>query len=381
MLGMHSINYRLRPRGWATAALVPFVLLLAGCAGSGASASAASSATAAANPTPSAATTPASGAATASASTPAAAASSPSAAITGQTVQVLYAGSLVNLMEKGIGPAFQKATGARYLGQGAGSVALANAIKDRTKFADVFISADPTVNASLMGPPNGSWVSWYVLFARTSMVLGYNAHSKFAADFQKAKAGSLPWYQVLEEPGLRLGRTDPNLDPKGYHTLFLFDLAQGYYHLPDLGQKVLGADSNPAQIFPEETLVSRLQSGALDAGFFYLNEAVEQNIPYITLPDEINQSQPSLAATYARVSWTSSKGHTVKGSPILYTATTVSQSKYPAAAAAFIKYLLSADGQKIMQQHGLLPSPVLYGGSEAQMPASLHSLVKGQYSG
>ncbi|MGH2520264.1 MAG: extracellular solute-binding protein [Chloroflexota bacterium] len=294
---------------------------------------------------------------------------------------MLYAGSLVNLMEKGIGPAFQKATGASYVGQGAGSVALANAIKDKTKFGDVFISADPTVNASLMGPVNGSWVSWYVLFARTSMVIGYNTKSKFAAAFGKAKAGTMPWYQVLEEPGLRLGRTDPNLDPKGYHTLFLFDLAQDYYHVTNLRQKILGADSNPAQIFPEETLVSRLQSGALDAGFFYLNEALEQNIPYVTVPDQINQSQPSMAAAYARVSWTNPKGKTMKGSPILYTATMVSQSKYPAAAAAFVKYLLSADGQKLMQQHGLLPSPVLYGGDETQIPAPIRSLVKGQYAG
>jgi len=296
-------------------------------------------------------------------------------------VQVLYAGSLVNLMEKGIGPAFQRATGASYAGQGAGSIALANAIKDKTKSADVFISADPTVNASLMGPANGNWVSWYVLFARTSLVIGYNPKSKFAADFEKAKSGALPWYQVLEEPGLRLGRTDPNLDPKGYHTLFLFDLAQDYYQVPDLSQKILGADANPAQVFPEETLESRLEAGALDAGFFYLNEAIEKNLPYITLPDEINQSQPGMAAAYARMSWTNAKGQAVKGSPILYTAAVVSRAKYPAAAAAFVQYLLSADGQKIMQQHGLLSSPLLYGGNEAQLPAPIRSLVTGQYGG
>ena len=296
-------------------------------------------------------------------------------------MQVLYAGSLVNLMEKGIGPAFQQATGASYQGQGAGSVALANAIKDKTKTADVFISADPTVNAALMGPANGNWVSWYVLFARTSMVAGYNAKSKFAADLEKAKAGTMPWYQVLEEPGFKLGRTDPSLDPKGYHTLFLFDLAQDYYHVTDLREKILGADANPAQIFPEETLVSRLEAGALDAGFFYLNEAVEQNIPYITLPDEINQSQPAMAAAYSRVSWTTPKGQTMKGSPILYTATVVNQTKSSAAATAFVNYLLSPAGQQIMQQHGLLASPVLYGGDQTQIPTALRSQVTGQYTG
>src|SRR6266536_4980603 len=79
------------------------------------------------------------------ASAPAAPTTAPIAAnapaSSGKAVSVLYAGSLVNLMEKGIGPAFRQDTGTGYQGQGAGSVALANAIKDKTKTADVFISA------------------------------------------------------------------------------------------------------------------------------------------------------------------------------------------------------------------------------------------------
>ena len=54
------------------------------------------------------------------------------------------------------------------------------------------------------------------------MVIGYNPTSKFATDLQAASNGSKPWYQVLEEPGLRLGRTDPALDPKGVRTLRIF---------------------------------------------------------------------------------------------------------------------------------------------------------------
>ena len=40
----------------------------------------------------------------------------PPAASAEGTVNVLYAGSLVNLMERGVGPAFSKATGEQFLG-------------------------------------------------------------------------------------------------------------------------------------------------------------------------------------------------------------------------------------------------------------------------
>src|SRR5262249_54199340 len=125
-------------------------------------------------------------------------------------VDVLYAGSLVNVMEKQIGPAFHAATGYTFQGFSAGSAALAPPIKGKGRQGDVFVSASPSVNKTLMGPSNGDWVSWYVTFANSPLVIGYNPHSKFAADL-KAK----PWYEVITEPGFLIGRTDPKTDPKG----------------------------------------------------------------------------------------------------------------------------------------------------------------------
>jgi len=92
------------------------------------------------------------------------AALSPAARAAG-TVSVLYAGSLVNLMERSLGPAFDKASGDRFQGYAGGSSLLANQIKGNLRRADVFVSAAPKVNDSLMGPANGDWVSWYVPFA------------------------------------------------------------------------------------------------------------------------------------------------------------------------------------------------------------------------
>jgi molybdate/tungstate transport system substrate-binding protein len=297
------------------------------------------------------------------------------------TVQLLYAGSLVNLMENSLGPSFQKGFGYHYQGQGGGSVALANQIKDKLRQPDVFISADPTVNDLLEGAKNGDLADWYVVWGRTPIVIAYNPQSKFAPQLDQARDGKLPWYQVLEEPGFRLGRTDPQLDPKGYHTIWMMDLAEKYYDQPELRQKILKSDENTDQIFPEEELVSRLQSGQLDAGVFYLSEVAQMQLPHITLPDQINQGNPQMASLYAQETYTDAKGNVYRGAPILYTATIPSVSRNPAAGAAFIQYLATAGVRQALQERGLLPTDLLVGGDASKVPAQLRPYIKGSYNG
>lgn len=79
----------------------------------------------------------------------------------GGSVNVLYAGSLVNLMTQQVGPGFKAATGTRVVGFSGGSTALATQIKAGVHQGDVFISAAPSANASLTGAPNGDWETWY----------------------------------------------------------------------------------------------------------------------------------------------------------------------------------------------------------------------------
>ena len=291
-------------------------------------------------------------------------------------VSVLYAGSLVYIMEQKVSPVFKQTTGYTFQGEGKGSTALANEIKGKLRTPDVFISADPRVNTTLEGSANANYVSWYMTLAKTQLVLGYSPKSKYAADFQAAANGSKPWYQVLEESGVRLGRTDPILDPKGYNTLFMFQLAEKYYNQPGLTQKILGSTENTSQIFPEEELVARLGSGQLDAGIFYLNEVKQQNLPYITLPSQINLGDPSLASTYAQASWTNPKtSKVVKGAPIVYTITIPSTSKNKAGAIAFVNFLLSSQGQGILSGNGVLSTPVTASGDKAAIPQQLQQYV------
>jgi molybdate/tungstate transport system substrate-binding protein len=279
-------------------------------------------------------------------------------------------------MEKHLGPAFAAASGFTNQGEGKGSVAIANLIKGKTRTPDVFISADPSVNALLQGASNGNYVSWWAPFARTTMVIGWSPQGRFASAFEDAKAGKHTWESVLDQPGFRLGRTDPALDPKGYRTIWLFQLDAQRTGDENEVQRILGAPDNPDQIFPEEQLVARLQAGQLDAGVFYQIEAVEAKLPYLELPAEINQGEPAMAAHYATVSYTDKSGATYHGSPILYTVTIPSTSRDLPGAESFVQFLLGEAGQKLMTQEGLLSTPPVLSGDPSAVPPPLQPLVK-----
>lgn len=265
--------------------------------------------------------------------------SSGSAATSGTPVTVLYAGSLVSLMEKQVGPAFDAATGNTFTGYGAGSTALVAQIKGGVHQGDVFISASSKANDALQGAANGAWETWYLTFATSGLVLGYNPNSTFAHDLR-----TKPWYQVVTEPGFRLGATDPSTDPKGkLAAQALTDTAKAQ-RLTAL--KALASES--ADFFPEETLVGRLQAGQLDAGFFYTSEAKAAGIATVPL------TGTDLKATY--------------------TISILKNAPHEAAAEAFVRYLLGPEGRAAMAQDGFtLITPAKATGT---VPSALTSVLR-----
>ncbi|MHB8732168.1 MAG: extracellular solute-binding protein [bacterium] len=305
-------------------------------------------------------------------------------------VRVLYAGSLVNVFERDLGPAFTRRAGIPFLGRAGGSTALAHLIRDGLARADVFVSADPAVNRLLAPQAGVPSATWFLTFGSTSMVVAYAPGSRFAPALRAAAdpgpAGrSNPalqhraWFRVLASPGLRLGRTDPALDPKGYRTLFVLRLAERYYGEPGLAGRLLGTEENPQQTFPEEALIGRLTSGQLDAGFFYMVEAIAQRLPYVTLPPALNLADPAFAASYAAVSYVDPKGVTYRGAPILYTVAIPTSARNADGAARFIAFLLGREGRGLLAARGILGVSVRAGGSRADVPASLRPFVAGPY--
>lgn len=291
------------------------------------------------------------------------------------TVNVYYAGSLVNLNENLVGPAFAAGTGYTYLGKSAGSGAIANQIKGKLATPDVVEFADPAVNATLMGSANGSYVSWYFTFATSQLVIGFDPKSRVAQEFRQVQKGRLSFYKALLQKGLKIGRTDPTIDPKGYRAIWMANLTQKVYHLKGFEQKLFGAPENPSQVFPEQTLVARMLTGQINAGVFYLSEVKDLRIPYITLPPTVNLGSKKYAKEYATQHFTTSSGQTVTGAPIAYTITIPSTVKDEAGAEAFVRFVLSPRVRAISSAHGLLPIKTTVTGDRTAVPAALASLI------
>ncbi len=131
----------------------------------------------------------------------------------GGDVNVLYAGSLISVMETKVGPAFSH-LGYGYKGEGHGSIQDANMIIDGQRFPDVFIGVGEQPITKLIDN-NPSLAKWDLGFASDELVIAFNPKSHFGADFEKVKTGSIPWYQVLAKSGIKFLRTDPLLDTKG----------------------------------------------------------------------------------------------------------------------------------------------------------------------
>ncbi|MDS0297798.1 extracellular solute-binding protein [Halogeometricum sp. S1BR25-6] len=234
------------------------------------------------------------------------------------TVSMLAAGSLNNAIENGLGPAVD----ATIQVEAHGSARVARLVAEGQKDPDVVSVSDVALFDSPLHP------DWYVEFATNSVVVAYNADTEGGR--RVADAGADGWYRPLLSGEVSLGRTDPDLDPLGYRTLFALELATDHY----------GTDANlreaiPAkrQIYPETQLVSQFETGAIDAAFTYRNMAAERGYDYVELPPEIDLSDPDRTEAYATADYELPSGKVVEGGLISYGSTLRHHS--PAARAVF----------------------------------------------
>jgi len=291
-------------------------------------------------------------------------------------ISVMYAGSLVNVFENEIKLAFQNLTGYNFIGEAKGSVQISNMILDGFRKPDVFVSADTTPIERLINH-NPPLANWLVKFGSAELVIAYNPKSPFASDLLKASKGEIPWYKVLEKKGLKFGRTDPELDPKGYYTVIAAKLANIYYNDSTIKDRIfLGEDRNKKQIFPEEILKSILDSGQIDATASYKHEAIAKGLPYISLPDQINLSEPTYTNYYNKTSYKLGTGETILGSPIYFSFTIPNTVENIEGAINFTKFLVSEKGKKILEQVGLDPIKPILQGDSYQLEPEILPLVK-----
>mgnify|MGYP003580870406 FL=1 len=289
----------------------------------------------------------------------------------------MYAGSLIKIIEDNIEPAFHNQTGFNVVGEGKGSVQISNLIIDGFRKPDFFISAD-TLPIEKIINHNPPLAQWLVKFASAELVIAYNPKSTFVHDLEKASRGEIPWYKVLEEKGFKFRRTDPELDPKGYYTVIVAKLSNIYYNDSTIKNKIFGSDRNPEQIFPEEVLRSILESGQIDAIAAYKHEAIARGLPYVALAPQINLGDPRYTDFYDKATYTLRSNETIVGHPIYFSYTIPITVKNLDGAKSFGNFLISRQGETILNHVGLNPvKPVVEGhNSILTLPFEITPIIK-----
>ena len=262
---------------------------------------------------------------------------------------IFHAGSLAVPMKE-VAKAFnQLYPDVKILMESAGSVASARKITDLNRPCDILASADYAVIDNMLIP---KYASYNIRFVTNEMCIVYNAKSHYGAQLTPRN-----WYDMLMRSDVAFGRADPNADPCGYRTVMTLKLAEKYYKKPGLAGRIMGKDQQFMR--PKEVdLLSLLESGSLDYIFIYKSVALQHQLKYLILPDQINLKNPAYASNYATATVEINgkkpgEKETLKGEPMIYGVTILKDAPNKEAAVAFLEFLLSKDqGMKIMQQNG-----------------------------
>lgn len=261
------------------------------------------------------------------------------------------------------------------LRESGGSTKMARLVSEVGKPADIMASADYVVINKNLIP---KFASWNVRFASNQMVLCYTDKSKFAGEINANN-----WTDILGRKGVVWGHSDPNLDPCGYRSLMVLQLAEKFYKKPGLYDALI-ANRPEKNVRPKSVeLISLLQSGHMDYAWEYLSVAVQHGLKYVTLDKHLNLGDYTMTPYYssARVKVTGKKPGTFierVGKSITYGITKIDKAPNSEAADAFLAYLFAPDGGlKILKDMGQPPFEPVRTDKDgmAKLPKALKGLV------
>mgnify|MGYP001828686595 CR=1 FL=1 len=247
--------------------------------------------------------------------------------------------------------------GVRVLLEAAGSRTCARKISDLGRRCDVIASADYTVIDELLIPEHANW---NIRFATNEMAIVYGANSRRSVEITADN-----WHEILLDPQVAFGRSDPDADPCGYRTVLTVLLAEEFYGVEGLADRLLAKDHR--FIRPKETdLLPLLETHAIDYIFLYRSVADQHGLNALLLPDEINLKSAAFADRYAtatvEVSGKKPGEKIVKtGAPMVYGVTIPHNSPSPELAVDFVRFLLDPSrGMALMERNGqpsIVPAP------------------------
>lgn len=293
-----------------------------------------------------------------------------------RTLTVFNAGSLARPM-RAVLDTFARREGVAIAQESAGSLESARKLTELGKIPDVIALADADVFPQYLMPTH---VASYTLFARNRMVVAYTDRSRYADEMRTAS-----WTDVLARPDVEVGRSDPELDPNGYRTLMVWQLAERVHAAPGLAAR-LEARAGARNVRPKEAdLVGLLEAGEFDYIWSYESMAKAIGLRYVLLGDSVDLSSPTLAQHYrqARVEVRGADAAsrvTFTGAPIVYAYAVPRAAPEPELAQRFADFLASSEGRAILRREGLdaLEMPeVLTGTLRSGMLAATNGVARG----
>ena len=302
--------------------------------------------------------------------------SSSFADVSGKVI-IFNAGSLTIPFAK-----MEKVFEARYpkvdvLREAAGSRKCARKITDLKKPCDIMASADFTVIDQLLIP---HYADWNIRFATNRLVLCYTSTSRYAKEVNAQN-----WYEILLRKGVVWGHSDPNIDPCGYRSLMVLQLAEKYYKIPNLYKSFI-ANRPKENVRPKSVeLVSLLQTGNMDYAWEYRSVAVQHELKFVELPDQINLGNYQHDSFYSQavVEVTGRKPGTYmkkKGKSCTYGITLLKDAPNKEGAIAFLEYMLDPQGGlKILKEMGqppFIPCRVPNKEMKTMLPEGLQDVVE-----
>jgi molybdate/tungstate transport system substrate-binding protein len=279
-----------------------------------------------------------------------------------------------------------------------GSVSLARRLATGVQACDVYASADYVDIERILEPAGVA--DYTVVFAKGRMVLAYLATDPKTEGVARPGAFNPPatipeaipdWYRKLLAPDVRIGGAHPFLDPGGYRSHMMFELAQKYYGVSNLYSALL----EHYEVIPAATRAGAATTPTLGREysfqFSYEHSAAaaaagrNSAYRYVRLPDQIDLSTPANNPYYAQAGVTmpgvglagASASVTIPATSVAWGVTIIRKSPNQENAVAFVNLLLGPTGTAALNTNG--PSPVtpaiVRPADYAHVPKALRPLV------
>jgi len=267
-----------------------------------------------------------------------------------KTLRIIHAGALERVVENCLEHFSKQNSGLNVEMKGVGSREGAKRLLSGENY-DIIALADQALFAELLVP---DLVENYFIFAADQLVIGYGRSSRESLEITQEN-----WVDTLLKPQVSFARSDHHLDPCGYRTLMVWQLAEKFYERPGL-YSTLEAACIPYSNYPKSLdLSGDLFKGKVDYAFLYSSEAKQLGLPYIVLPSKINLSNPAYANFYDQAAVTveskiPGKNVIIHGKPIEFAIGLSKNSRYPELAQSFVDFLTGAEGSSILEECGFI---------------------------